>query len=230
MAGNLVAWSLPTVRRNKAVLPLRNLAVSRGDDVTIETTIYGRDTDATPLNVGSATLQISVLRMFADRLDDLTRPFHADYDYGFAMITMPYRVVWQGAAQVLDAAGGVMGLSIPSSVTKDWIGRYRLRVDFGFGAARLGAVAIADPSGLGVSTVAHLACIGEGQMLVRPSTYLSVSVQPDLLAGIGLPMPNLLALDGTSLLGSTILADHLNSSGAPCDQQDQPLVYSNTVS
>lgn len=119
--GTLIPFAIEITRASPLRMPIRNLAMSRGDDVTLALTIF--DTAGTPFDLSHCVLTATVLHAGTSPIG---YGWGAHCDYGMAWFTEPHRVLWQAAATWIDPFLGTAQVTMPREVTGCWSGRYEM--------------------------------------------------------------------------------------------------------
>lgn len=165
--GTLIPFAIEITRASPLRLPVRNLAISRGDDITLALTVF--DSAGTALDLTSCVLTATVMHGGAWSVGS-GYGWGAHCDYGLGWLTEPHRLLWQAAATPIDPLLGTAQVTIPREVTGCWSGRYELLLSLD-GAA--GGAVIARGS----------LDVRGGIVLPRPVPV--VGIPPDVLSGIG---------------------------------------------
>jgi len=215
-AGTLIPFAIEITRASPLRMPVRNLAMSRGDDVTLALTIF--DTAGTPFDLSHAVLTATVLHAGASPVG---YGWGAHCDYGRAWLTEPHRVLWQATATWIDPFLGTAQVTMPREVTECWSGRYELLLSLdGAGGGAVIARGLLDvrggivlprlPAGLLLDGIGALdpALGGPGIGLfdnVGLDPQLGIGTSDPAIGGPGIGLFDNIALLPTAILGQGTL-------------------------
>jgi len=123
--GTLIPFAVEVTRASPLRMPVRNLAISRGDDVTLALTIF--DTAGNALDLTQCVLTATVMHGGAwPSSYGAGYGYGAHCDYGLGWLTEPHRILWHATATPIDPLLGTAQVTMPREVTGCWSGRYEM--------------------------------------------------------------------------------------------------------
>lgn len=153
--GLTIPLAVERTRRNPVRVPMRNLVINRGDDVTLAVQVYADGAGAV-LDISGASVTVSLMRSHDQ--------YVGWHDYGWAWWTYPQTPIWQGVGVIVDGSTGQANVTIPRATTGTLCGRH------GF------VVSLDDQFGGSVLTRGVFDVIGSGPVLAVGFTPGIVSI------------------------------------------------------
>lgn len=187
--GLTIPFAIETVRHNTVRIPVRNLVMTTGDDVSLAVTCFDDCGCLADISGGAVTLSVVVAPMDPGGGHTYGGMSWGGWDYGLGWLTGGERIIYQTVADLTAPECGQATITIPHEVSASWRGRYRMMVSL---ATEYGG----DVQTFGVLDVRRGSCVPQ----LGTAGYVNISdgvVGPVGATGMGL-LDGIGIVDGTS--------------------------------
>lgn len=190
--GLTIPFAIETQRHNTVRIPVRNLTMRTGDDITLQVTCY--DDCGCPVDISGGAVTLTIVSAPEDPGSGHGWSGYGGIgwvgDYGWGWLTYAHRTVFQQAGTLTNPQCGQADITIPREASACWHGRFRFMVslatEYGGDVQTYGVLDVRRGPYIARLGTAGLVNIADGFVVPAPPSGVG------LLDGIGV-------VDGTQL-------------------------------